>query len=395
MKNLLFFTISLILISCGGTKKVERNVASGNYDTAIHELVKKLQKGKTKRKSYEQILLLEDAYKKAVERDQRKLSQYATDNNPAVFKNIYETYVLLENRQNKIRPLLPLYVSTENRNADFVMNNYNQDILNSRNKLSDYLYSSANELLKSEDTWDAREAYGHLEYVNNINPGYKNVTSLMQKAHASGIEYTLVFVENSSDKVIPKTLEDDLLNMESYKLNEFWNIYHNSKQPGIRYNYDLMISFEQILISPDRIREKEIIETKTIKDGFIYVLDDNGNVKKDSLGNDIKKDKLIEVRSKVLKISQTKSVAITAKARFFIANTDQLIESFPIASEFVFEHHFATHTGDRRALSGTYLDMVRRKRVPFPSSEALIYETGEDIKRQLTNIIRGNPYKRG
>lgn len=388
MRNLIFFTLCLTLISCGGVKQTQKKLATGNYNTAINDLVDKLRKGKTKKKSYEHILLLEEAYKKAVERDERNLERLKTDTNPNSIRQIYETYVQLEKRQKKIRPLLPLYITTESRDATFKINDYARVTLDTRDQLSNYLYRNATNLLKSEGKQQARDAYNDLEYINKINPNYKNTLSLMERAHSLGSNYILLHVKNASEKVIPKRLEKDLLNIDSYKLNQFWAVYQNNKLPNLHYDYDLVISFEQIFIGPEQIKEKEIIQVKTIKDGFYYVLDSNGNVKKDSLGNDIKREKKIQVRSKVSKISQFKSVTIQAKATYYVSKTNQVVESFPIASQFVFEHHYASHRGDKRALANTYLRMIRRKRVPFPSNEELIYETGEDIKRQLSNIIR-------
>lgn len=388
MKNYIILIFCFALISCGGVKQTQKKLASGNYDTVINDLVIKLRKGKSKKKSYEHILLLEEAYEKAVERNERTLQKLKSETNTNSIKQIYETYLLLENRQKKIRPLLPLYITSETRDAKFKINNYANATRLSRDNLSSILYKNATILLKSEGKQHARDAYDDLEYINKINPNYKNISSLMKRAHSMGSNYILLHVKNDSEKVIPKRLENDLLNIESYKLNQFWTVYLNNIEPNQEYDFDLVISFERILVGPEQIKEKEIIQVKTIKDGFQYVLDSNGNVKKDSLGNDIKREKEIQVRSKVSRVSQFKSVAIQAKATYYVANTNQIVESFPIASEFVFEHHYASHRGDKRALANRYLRMIRNKRVPFPSNEELIYETGEDIKKQLRYIIR-------
>jgi hypothetical protein len=53
----------------------------------------------------------------------------------------------------------------------------------------------------------------------------------------------------------------------------------------------------------------------------------------------------------------------------------------------VFENLFATFRGDERALLNEDRDLVRNRRVPFPSSEQMVYDTGEDLKAKLKNII--------
>jgi hypothetical protein len=71
-----------------------------------------------------------------------------------------------------------------------------------------------------------------------------------------------------------------------------------------------------------------------------------------------------------------------------------LVDAFPISSEFVFQHVFATSRGDKRALETTLLPFLNNQRVPFPSEEQMIYDTGEDLKMQLKKIINAyNPRK--
>lgn len=388
-RNYIYFVlISFLIASCSGVKQAQKQLATGNYNTVINDMVAKLQKGKTKKKSYEYILLLEDAFKKVVDRDQRRIKDLKSENTLKNAEDLYQTYLRLERRQALIRPLLPLYVNTEKRDASFDIVDYSDATLESKNHLSKHLYDNAMALLNTNQKQDAREAYDDLEYLERINPTFKNIDKLLDKTHFKGTDFILVYVKNASDKVIPKALEDDLLNIESYKLNTFWSVYQNSRDSSIKYDYDLVLSFNDIQISPERIKEKEITQEKEIKDGFEYVLDSNGNVKKDSLGNDIKRDKFITVRSRVSKFSQFKTVAIQAEAVYYVTDTDQVVGSFPIVSQFVFEHHYARHKGNKKALNKEYLRMIRRRRVPFPTTEELIYETGEDIKRQLKNIIR-------
>jgi hypothetical protein len=387
MNKFIIIALCTVLVSCSGVKLTQKKLASGDYNFVVNEMVNTLRKGKTKKKSYELILLLEEAFKKAVDRDELKIRQLKAENNSFHLKTIYKTYIDLENRNRIIKPLLPLYIRTQKRNASFALKDYTEATLQNKKKLSEYLYTNALVLLKKQQQLVAREAYNDLVYLNSIHPNYKDVKDLIEQAHFIGTDYVLVHVRNASDKVIPIKLEKDLLNIASYKLNNFWTVYQNNKNPNINYSYDLVLSFNHIEISPEQIKEKEIIQEKIITDGFEYVLDGNGNVQKDSLGNDLKQDKLVKLRSKVSKFSQFKSVAIQARATYFIANTDEVIESFPIVSEFVFEHHFARHSGNKKALNKAYLRLIRNKRIPFPTSEELIYEAGEDIKNQLKEII--------
>ena len=67
--------------------------------------------------------------------------------------------------------------------------------------------------------------------------------------------------------------------------------------------------------------------------------------------------------------------------------SNQVLDRFPINSEFVFEYVYATSRGDRRALLADDIRFLEHRRVPFPNNEQMVYDTGEDLKLQLKNII--------
>jgi hypothetical protein len=89
------------------------------------------------------VYLLEEAFAKAKERDLRNIETWSQDANPANLEKIFNAYINLNNRQELIRPLLPLKLLNEGRDAIFPMENYSTEIVNSKNALSNYLYTSS------------------------------------------------------------------------------------------------------------------------------------------------------------------------------------------------------------------------------------------------------------
>lgn len=73
--------------------------------------------------------------------------------------------------------------------------------------------------------------------------------------------------------------------------------------------------------------------------------------------------------------------------------SNQLLESFPIISDFVFEHRYATYKGDKRAADINYCNYFNRRPLPFPSNEQMVYQTGEDLKEKLKAIITQNKFR--
>lgn len=386
MKKLLLLTILLsVLISCSGRKQVEKAVNSGNYDQAIANALKKLETNKNKKRKQDYILMLRDAYNKAVERDLNTIKHLKKDNNPELYREIYELYIGLNVRQEAIKPVLPLVVN--GKNIKFKFNDYSSNIVQSKNDTADYLYEKGLDLIDSDNKSNIREAYDIYRYIEQIHPNYEDAKELMEEAHQLGTHYVIVSIENHTQQIIPQRLEDDLLNFDTYGLNKFWTTYHANHDTNINYDFAMQLQLQQINISPERIKERQFIREKDVVDGWEYKLDSDGNVAKDSLGNDIKVDKIITAKAKYNEFIQTKSSQVIANVVYTDLVSNQTLDEFPIDSGFVFENVFARFRGDKRALTKKDLKLIKSKRVPFPSNEQMVYDTGEDLKLKLKDII--------
>lgn len=386
MKRFLLLSVLLsLLLSCNGRKQVEKAINSGNYDIAINDALKKLQTNKDKKRKEDYVLMLRDAYYKVVARDLDRVKHLKKDNNPELYKEIYEMFIDLNARQEAIKPVLPLVVN--GKEISFKFNDYSSSIVKYRDLTSDYLYEEGLKLLESEDKSKIRDAYSIYKYIESINPNYDDTRALMEEAHYRGTNYVIVNIENQTNQIIPKRLEDDLLNFNTYGLNQFWTVYHANADTNINYDYAMQLQLKRINISPERIVERQILREQSIVDGWEYQLDGNGNVMKDSLGYDIKVDKIITVKARLFEFEQQKSSQILADVVYSDLNTNQVIDRFPIDSGFEFLNLYATYRGDKRALTREDLDIIRNRRVMFPSNEQMVYDTGEDLKLKLKDII--------
>lgn len=386
MKSKLLAALLLILsVSCSSKKQIEKALHTGNYDLAIEDALRKLENNKNKERKQDFVVMLKNAFEKAVERDLNTIKHLRKDGNPERYKTIYETYLNLNSRQEAIKPILPLQLGNKPLYLEF--KDYSQVIAKSRTEVSDYMYNSGISLMNSNDKFDVKEAYATFQYVDRINPKYKDVRNLMQKAHDLGSDYVMVTIINQTDQIIPKRLEDELLNFDTYGLNQFWTVYHSHPDPRINYDYAMSLQLKRINISPERINEKEMLREREIVDGWTYQKDRRGNVVKDSLGNDIKIDNVIKVQARLFEFRQFKSTQVLADVVYVDLKNNQTLDVFPINSEFIFENIYATIKGDKRALNAQELDLLRNKRLRFPSNADMVYDTGEDLKLKLKQII--------
>jgi len=395
-KLLLTICISFILIACGGVKKTQEALNTGNYDLVLTNAINQLKKNKTRKRKQQYVHLLETAYAKAVARDLEEIEFLKKEGNPEKLETLYNLYIALDNRQELIKPLLPLPILEEGRNACFTIKDYSEEIISSKNSLAEYLYSKAVGLLGENvsNKFTYRKVFEDLRYIDQISSNYKNVRQLMEEAHSKGTDFVLVTLNNATNKVIPKRLEDDLLNFNTYDLNDMWTVYHGNEIEKINYDFGLILEFRDIQVSPEQIREKQLIKEKEIKDGWEYALDNNGNVLKDSLGNDIKVDKFKTIRCELYEFTQFKAAKMDGQVRYINLKTQQMIEAFPLSTEFIFEHAYADFDGDRRALDEQYIDLISVRALPFPTNEQMIYDSGEDIKARLKAILPRNKFRR-
>ena len=389
MKKITLLLSLFILLSCG-VKQTQSMLTSGDYDGAINTAVNGLRSNKDKKGKQDYIYLLEEAFAKAKDRDLRQIDLLVKDANPSNLEKVFNLYNQLNNRQELIRPILPLRLMKENREAKFPFEDYSDQIVNSKNALSKYLYTNTKGLLGTNSKTNARRAYDDLIYLDKINPNYKDVRKLMDDAQIKGTDYVTVSTRNETKMVIPVDLQNELLDFSTYGLNDKWTAYHSTKQKGITYDYAIVLNFRQINISPEQIKEKEVTNEKQIRVGTKKLLDSRGRIVKDSLGNAVIVDDLRTVKATVLETRQFKSSQVVAKVDYTDNKTNQLLQSFPIASEYIFENIFAKYRGDKRAINQDYYVYFDRRAIPFPSNEQMVYDTAEDLKAKLKTIIVNN-----
>ncbi|TBX70184.1 hypothetical protein EZL74_05420 [Flavobacterium silvisoli] len=392
-KTTLLLSFFLIITACG-VKQTRELVTSGDYDAAIRNSVEGLQGNKNAKSKQDYVYLLEEAFAKAKERDTRDIQSWFKDANPRNLEKIYNTYVQLNYRQEQIRPLLPLRLLKEGRDAKFPFEDYTDEIVSSKNALCKYLYDNSKALLVTKDKMTIRRAYDDLMYLESINPGFKDTSKLIEEARSKGTDYVNVYTKNETNMAIPVRLENDLLDFSTYGLNDKWTVYHSNRVKGIDYDYGLIVTFRDIKISPEQQKEKQFEKEKQIKDGVKNLLDSKGNVVKDSLGNPIKVDNMKTIRISIFEFSQLKSCQVTAKVDYINFKNNQLLETFPLSSEFVFSNIFATYKGDKRACEDTYYSNFDRKAVPFPANEQMIYDAGNDLKNKLKDLIAQHKFRK-
>ncbi len=381
---------TLLLSGCNSVKRNQKFLAQGNYDQAIGLAIKKLQKDKNSARNEEHIILLEEAFKKAVSEDSRQINFLKKENNLQSKRNLYYLYQNLERRQQLLRPLLPLYISSEDRNARFKIKDYTDNAIEAKQILGDALWNQSDRYLQSNDKMQARSAYELLTELQNLGLGYLGLNEKIEDALYLGTDFAFVTLNNRSGQIMPRRLEQELLDFNTYGLDDFWTQYHNERIPEVNYDFGIALNFRQIEFSPERISEKEERRTKRIKDGWEYKRDREGNFILDENGDKIKVDIYITVSAILLITEQFKAANVGGNVLYRDMKQGRDIDKFPMGTEFIFENIFATYSGDERALSNDDLVLTENSFIPFPNNAQLLLDASDDIKGRLKEILKNN-----
>ncbi len=375
------------LLSCNSAKQAQKKMAMGNYEQAIDIAIRHLQRNQTRSNSQDQMLILQEAFSKLKVRDRKRIKFLEREKNDANIIEIYNTYQKLDRIQNRISPLLPLYHEGLAKNINFDFTDYSTSILEAQDELVAFYYNEATLLLNSREKFSARKAFEDLQALQQLRPNYRNTNQLIEDALFLGTDFVIVSVENQTGFVIPEQLQEEILDFNTYGLNDKWTQYHTTTEPGLDYDFGLLIDFTNFNFSPDQLRERELQLKEQVVDGWRYKTDSRGNYVTDENGNKIKEDILVDVEGILLESIQRKSVMAEANVIYQDLKANQRINSFPLVSEFIFENVFGTFQGDARVLSDEQRQLVKNSAVPFPSNERMLIDASQEIKSQLKSIL--------
>lgn len=372
--------IVVLMLSLTSCMSLEKLVDNGNYEAAIEKASRRLAGKKNKKTKY--VLALEEAFSKANQRDLSVADRLKRQGRPENWARIHEHYLNIRRRQEVVAPLLPL-VSKEGIKADFRFVKVDELEMESREKAAEFHYGEAKRLLRDGQTGDrlaARRAFDEMERINQYFRSYRDVEQLREEALFLGTTHVLVRLQQEAPVTMPVAFEQELTAIAVQDLNSRWKVYHTRPVKEVEYDYEVVMRINRIEVSPGIVREREYEETALIEDGWEYILDENGNVAKDTLGNDIKVPREVKVRALVLENHQNKTARINGRLEFFDQSTGNLIHTEPLFAEAVFENYAATFRGDKRALSRQSRQRIGNRPVPFPAEEILLLQAAEQLK---------------
>jgi len=379
MKNLL--SIILIISLFIGCKSSSKQLERGDYDAALKKSAKKIKRNPSK--SDDEVWVFNDAYKMAETRDNDAILLLKKKGDPALWGNIYRTYLKMDKRQNLAISLPPVGI-------EFTEVNFTPEINHAKAKAAEYAYAKGEQLLKIDNRFEARKAHSRFLEVKTYDARYKDVDNKLAEAKFKGTTNIYFKIVDNSQVVAPIGLIEEVQRINMDELNDTWKNYDTYADENKTYHYSIFLNLKLIDVSPEEVKENNYTESKEIEDGFDYLLDAKGNVKKDTLGNDIKVIRYKTITCYVKEVHQFKTARISGTIDYLDNYNNKLLKSEPITSDTKFEHHYALANGNLNALKPATRRKLGAEPLPFPADEPLILQAGEQLKNMTKDIVVRN-----
>ena len=360
MKTNILLTI-LILPAFFSCRSLENHFESGDYSAVYNRVKRKiLRNGEPKK---EHLQLLEAAFSGLTERDLSKIHTLSSSQNSNDYYKIMQLYLKIDRRQDDIKPYLPiLQKNGYDTNIRFIRadEKYEETKVTYLVLLLDEIDGLMENANHRNDRLAARKAYAkarqYLTYDWNAR-----VDSLKYIAEEKGTVNVLLHVENRTYHSLSQFQHREIMSLLAG--NDDWVKSHTD--PFLDYDYEVRFVLEDVFIGPEQIHRDQYWDRATVSETE-YVLDENGNVKKDSLGNDITVKVERPVRAKINVFTQQRISQLSGAIQIY-DHGNQLISGYPLQSEVVFEHRYAHFRGDKRALTNRSKRLLNQIPVPYPN----------------------------
>ncbi len=388
MKKLLYLIpVALMMMSCASADKM---LERGDYDSLIRYASKKLT---GKKKKDHLVKALESGFDKMIKRDMARIESRQQANTAEDWEEVIQIAGDIERKQSRIEPFLPL-VSESGYQAKFTFVRTGKIISEARTNavlLHEKRLGDLANAARNGNKYAAREAYHLIDHIRAVSSDYYNA-SLHDEMWNLGINRVLVHIENESGAILPGNFEEELLSVDFANAGGNWDRFYTHMDKNEKVDYEVVLRLLDIATTPEQLSESQRQYTREVKDGWEYVLDARGNVAKDSLGNDIKRDKYIKVSATVVETNQRKNAIVHARMDIYDKSGGTRIFSQPLDAENVFTHTARNYFGDERAL-----DQGQRQKIapiPYPSDLIMIMDALKALKPKFFKEVKDFNYAR-
>jgi hypothetical protein len=378
--------LMILLIALSGCGSSKKQLERGNYDAAIDLAVRDLRRDPSDSK---QIATLDRSYKIVNEQDNERIRFLKMEDKPANWDEIYQTNKRMSDRQSLVRSVTPLELN--GRTIEYPYIDYMPEMVAAKRKSADFYYAHGNELMKNQLKDSYRQAYYEFVRAREYVGDYEGIDNKIEDSKYLGMSRVLVTLQNRSILKFTQEFEEDLLSINLPAINSEWVEYHTQNlNPDTKYDYLINVNVKNIAVSPDQTMQRDSVIKRDVEDGFSYQLDKNGNVMKDTLGNDLKTKKYKSLQCALVETVQSKTCQIDGDIEIVQINPNKVLKKDPMGAQSNFEHVSARAIGDVKALNQAQLNKTKTQPMPFPPDMEMVFRCSEALKQAINGAIQSN-----
>ena len=372
-----FFILTIIfMVGCSSPKN---QFEKGNYEKAVTLSIKKLRKKPSNQK---QQSILKAAYGYAVQVSAQKITQYQQSTDRFKWDKIIGQYQQMQKLYTELlicpgclSVITPVDYQTE----------LNEALLQG----AQVHVEEGLAALKTNTKEGGRKAYNHFAQAKAYRSDYANIDEYLLQAKQLGTE----IIGISRIPVASKGLEinsafflqqlTQALNDLNYRFAEFYPLDYFVQNPDANGNKPpapdqiIDLSFDDYYIGQTYLKEtRETVVRDSVKVGSVT----------DSLGKKIpvygKVEAELQLFDKTLESGGLLNIAIIQPS------TNAVLFQQKIPSTYVWENHWATYQGDKRALTKEELKLTRGKELLPPAPQDLFYAFTRPLFDQTAVLLR-------
>jgi hypothetical protein len=383
MKAFIYSLILMVgIVSC---KSVEKMVEKGEYDKAFNYAVNKLQGEKNKKTEY--VKALEKAFFKLNSTSLREIEKLNAKAKPENWSRVLSIYQSMENRQDRLDPLLPL-VSEDGYVGSFDIKSHSDEIQIAEDNTCLYYYNNARSLIeraeKTKEKVYARDAYDELKKIERYKPRYQDSEILKDKALNLGLTNIYFEVYNDLKDFHGHNIEREILNLPVSTLDNLWYDFSIGENGSLNPDYIVLVELQNINFSPERESVNTYSESKEI-----LIRKDKVKEKRDSVEVWVEKEVYEKVRVDITEVFREKKSELNGKIRVLDTRTKEYIKNIPINIFHDFNGYGCKFVGDERALTPESKKRLDNFLEFFPSDIAM----SEDLSGAFKNAVMGEVRK--
>jgi hypothetical protein len=382
----LLFVITLLVTACSSPQKLYER---GRYSKAVNKALEKIRKNKADDRD---VNALGNAFNQMNGQDIVRLEHLLDDKDPARWDKIVVLAEAIRTRQELIQPYTPIQLPDSRKEVTLKLYAVKDLLPKAKEQAATWHYEEgllAMDLARKGDKRAAREAHARFTKVQNYQTGnFADLRTLLSDAAYLSITQLQLNVVNHTPTLLPGSFRLRLEETFRREVGQDWLqiVLEDKNCPDCDFEATIIVN--SITLSPDGIQENHFREKRNIEDGWQYVLDQRGNVMKDTNGNDIKVPVYREVTADVFDTRQFKAGRIEGLLEIRNKAGNQVLRRIPVAGETQFRSETLWFKGDERALSDKTKKQLKGHPVSYPSADQLLGDAADLFREEVGRAIR-------